>query len=85
MGAVTVKMGMSDAADQAGAQPVERLAYTSREAASALGVGITYFRETVQPELRVMQRGRLVLISVRELERWIKARSEPAPAARTTW
>lgn len=76
---------MSEPADRAGALGVERLAYTPREAATALGVGITYFRETVQPELRIVRRGRLVLIPVRELERWIEARSEPPSGRRTTW
>jgi len=40
-------------------------------AAQALGVSRDYFDEHVLPELRVVRRGRKVLISVVELERWL--------------
>jgi hypothetical protein len=39
-------------------------------AASMLGVSVDFFEQEVQPELRLIRRGRLVLVPVRELERW---------------
>ncbi len=42
-----------------------------QEAADALGVSRDYFDAHVKPELRVIRRGRLVLVPVRELERWV--------------
>jgi excisionase family DNA binding protein len=49
-----------------------RLALSPIESASALGVSRDYFDEHVLPELRVVRRGRKVLIPVRELERWLE-------------
>jgi hypothetical protein len=40
------------------------------EAAASLGVSADYFDEHVRPELRLIRRGRLVLVLVSELERW---------------
>jgi excisionase family DNA binding protein len=48
-----------------------RLALSPDEAASALGVSRDHFDEHVRPELRVVRRGRRVLVPVRELERWL--------------
>ncbi len=45
---------------------------TPREAAEALGVSRDFFDAHVKPELRVVRRGRLVLVPVRELERWVE-------------
>lgn len=36
-----------------------------------LGVSRDFFDEHVKPELRIVRRGRLLLVPVRELERWI--------------
>jgi excisionase family DNA binding protein len=49
---------------------VPRVTLTRAEAAESVGVSLDYFDEHVRPELRVVQRGRLVLIPVAELERW---------------
>ncbi len=49
-----------------------RLTLTPREAAEALGVSRDFFDAHVKPELRVVRRGRLVLVPVRELERWVE-------------
>lgn len=43
------------------------------EAAEAIGVSSDYFDEHVRPGLRLIREGRLVLVSVRELERWLEA------------
>jgi excisionase family DNA binding protein len=53
-------------------RPSLRLALSPDEASSTLGVSRDYFDEHVRPELRVIRRGRRVLIAVRELERWLE-------------
>jgi hypothetical protein len=54
------------------APPVERLALSPDEAASAaLGVSRDYFDEHGMPELRIVRRRRRRLVLVRELERWL--------------
>ena len=53
------------------ADAVPRLALTKIEAATAIGVSVDFFEEHIQPSVRVVRRGRRVLIPVRELERWL--------------
>lgn len=53
-----------------------RLAMTRSEAARALGVSINSFERHVQPELRIVRRGKLRLIPVREIERWLEENAE---------
>jgi Helix-turn-helix domain len=53
-----------------------RLAMTRAEAAHALGVSINSFERHVQPELRIVRRGKLRLIPVREIERWLEKNAE---------
>ena len=48
-----------------------RLAVELTEAAAALGCSVKFFNEHVRNELRVVRRGRRVLVPVRELERWL--------------
>jgi excisionase family DNA binding protein len=48
-----------------------RLALSPDEAAAALGVSRDFFDKHVLPELRVVRRGRKVLVSIAELERWL--------------
>jgi excisionase family DNA binding protein len=48
-----------------------RLALSRSEAAEALGISLDSFEPYVQPELRLVRRGRLRLIPVAELERWL--------------
>ena len=48
-----------------------RLALTRPEAAAAIGCSIDSFERHIQPELRLIRRGRLRLIPVVELERWL--------------
>ncbi len=52
-------------------RPLPRLALSPDEAAASLGVSRDYFDEHVRPELRVVRRGRRVLVSINELERWL--------------
>jgi len=56
--------------------PTHRLAVTRAEAARALGVSINSFERHVQPELRIVRRGKLRLIPVREIERWLEENAE---------
>lgn len=51
---------------------VPRLALTKPEAAAALGCSIDTLERHVLSELRVVRRGRLVLIPVAEIERWLE-------------
>jgi hypothetical protein len=48
-----------------------RLAVELTEAAAALGVSKNFFDEHVRHDLRLVRRGRKVLVPVRELERWL--------------
>ena len=52
--------------------PLPRFTLTRREAAASLGVSINHFERRVQPELKVVISGQLVLIPVDELERWVQ-------------
>lgn len=52
------------------AAPIPRVALTPPEAAAAIGVGEDFFSANVRPELKLIRRGRKVLIPVAELERW---------------
>jgi excisionase family DNA binding protein len=51
--------------------PVPRYTLTRREAAASLGISLNHFERKVQPELKVVISGQLVLIPVAELERWV--------------
>ena len=52
-----------------------RLALTPAEAAEAIGVSRDFFDEHILPELRVIRRGRKVLVAITELERWLERSS----------
>jgi excisionase family DNA binding protein len=57
---------------------IARLALSLDEAAAALGVSRDYFDEHVRPELRVVRRGRRVLVSTLEIAKWLDAASARA-------
>ena len=48
-----------------------RLALSRAEAAASLGISVDSFERHIQGELRLIRRGRLRLVPVRELERWL--------------
>jgi hypothetical protein len=52
--------------------PVPRYTLTRREAAASLGISINHFERRVQPELKVVISGQLILIPIAELERWVQ-------------
>lgn len=56
--------------------PIPRLALTREEAAASIGMGLDSFERHVQPSIRIVRRGRLRLIPVRELERWLEQHAE---------
>lgn len=55
--------------------PPPRLALTPAEAAQSIGCGEDFFTEHIRPELRLVHRGRKVLVSISELQRWLEANS----------
>jgi hypothetical protein len=54
------------------AASVPRYTLTRREAAASLGISINHFERRVQPELKVVISGQLILIPAAELERWVQ-------------
>jgi hypothetical protein len=48
-----------------------RLAVSPNEAAAVLGVSRDYFDEHIIGDLRIVHRGRRILVAVAELERWL--------------
>jgi excisionase family DNA binding protein len=55
-----------------------RLALSPDEAAALLGVSRDYFDEHVIDELRIVRRGRRILVALAELERWLERASTRA-------
>jgi excisionase family DNA binding protein len=51
---------------------VPRLALSMGEAAEALSVSRDFLDQHIRHELRLIRRGRRVLVAVRELERWLE-------------
>jgi hypothetical protein len=60
--------------------PIPRIALTRAEAAAALGMSLDSFERHAQPELRLVRRGRMRLVPVGELERWLERNAERALA-----
>lgn len=54
---------------------VERILYTREEAAMALGMSVDTFERRVQPLIRVVPCGALVLVPPEELRRWARENS----------
>jgi hypothetical protein len=53
-------------------RPMQPLALRPSEAAASLSVSDDFFRDAIAPELRWIRRGRVKLVSVAELERWLR-------------
>jgi excisionase family DNA binding protein len=56
--------------------PIPRVALTREEAAAALGMSLDSFERHVQPSLRLVRLGRIRLVPIRELERWLEENAE---------
>jgi excisionase family DNA binding protein len=59
-----------------------RLALSPDEAAALLGVSRDYFDEHVIDDLRVVRRGRRILVALAELERWLESNATHATLGR---
>ena len=55
---------------------VRRVALSRQEAATSLGMSLDSFERHVQPELRLIRRGKLRLVPLAELERWANENAE---------
>jgi hypothetical protein len=62
-------------------QPPPRLALTATEAPDALGVSWDFFREHIVGELRWVRRGRVKLVAVTEVQRWLDENADRLPLA----
>ncbi len=56
--------------------PIPRLALTREEAAAAIGMSLDSFERHVQPTLRLIRLGRMRLVPVTELSRWLDDNAE---------
>jgi hypothetical protein len=56
--------------------PIPRLALTREEAAAAIGMGLDSFERHVQPSIRLLRLGRMRLVPIHELERWLEQHAE---------
>ncbi|MDQ6821374.1 MAG: hypothetical protein M3076_13740 [Actinomycetota bacterium] len=63
-------MSVSDYRTRRPLQPVPRLLLSRKEAAAALGVSVDTFERRVQPVIKLVPCGQLLLVPVKELERW---------------
>ena len=59
---------------------IPALALSREEAALSLGMSLDSFERYVQAEIRLVRRGRLRLVPVRELEAWLVRNAERAIA-----
>jgi hypothetical protein len=55
---------------------VPRLALTRSEAAASIGMSLDSFERYVQPSIRLVRRGKLRLVPVSEIKKWLEANSE---------
>ena len=56
--------------------PIPRLALAREEAAAALGMSLDSFERHVQPTVRMVRLGRMRLVPIAELERWLADHAE---------
>ena len=59
-----------------------RLCVSPDEAAEMLGVSRDYFDEHIIQDLRIVRRGRRILIPLSELDRWLDRNAAPSTVAR---
>ena len=54
-----------------------RLGLNRRQAAESLGMSMDSFERYVQPELKLVRRGRMRIVPVGELKRWLAENADP--------
>jgi hypothetical protein len=69
-GSRTASPGRKSRSSSRPVQPVPRLLLSRREAAASLGMSLDTFERRVQPVIKLVPCGQLVLIPLGELERW---------------
>jgi hypothetical protein len=57
-----------------------RLALTREEAARSLGMSVDSFERHVQPEIRLVRRGKLRVVPIADLNRWLDVNMSQAVA-----
>ena len=57
--------------------PIPRIALSRHEAAAALGIGLDSFERYVQPHVRMIRWGRLRLLPIAELNRFVDQAAAP--------
>jgi excisionase family DNA binding protein len=75
---------LTEPAGGGGRRALPRLAVSPDEAAALLGVSRDYLDEHVIGELRVVRRGRRILIALAELERWLDRAAARATVGRSS-
>ncbi len=58
--------------------PIPRLALTRQDAAASIGMSLDSFERHVQPTIRMVRLGRLRLVPVEELGRWLSENAQQA-------
>ena len=58
--------------------PIPRLALTREEAAASIGMSLDSWERHVQPSIRLVRLGRMRLVPVAELNRWLTENAERA-------
>jgi hypothetical protein len=58
--------------------PIPRLALSREEAAAALGMSLNSFERHVQPTIRLVRLGRMRLVPVAEVNRWLSENARRA-------
>lgn len=53
-------------------ETVPRYLLTREEAAGSLGMSVTSFKRHVQPHVKIVRLGQMVLVAPAELERWAR-------------
>jgi hypothetical protein len=56
--------------------PIPRLALTREEAAASLGMSLDSFERHVQPTIRLCRLGKMRLVPISELARWLEDNAE---------
>jgi len=56
--------------------PIPRLALSREEAAASLGMSLDSFERHVQPSIRMCRLGRMRLVPISELSRWLEENAE---------